>query len=221
MSLKPVKAIIFDCDGTLLDTESVYAKTFHQYTGLELTLEDKIKTCGTNSHSCGVYLCKTYNFDRDPDEFMDGLNALLRDNCKEANLLPGAEKIIKEVISKNIPCSIATGSIRKNFEAKINKNKALFDLIKHTTCGDEVANGKPDPEVFLKSMEKMGIKDPADVLVIEDSGAGVRGANNAGMQVVMIPDKDLPLETTLKNYDAKPTMILKSLEELDLSVFGL
>jgi pseudouridine-5'-monophosphatase len=84
---------------------------------------------------------------------------------------------------------------------------------------DEVSAGKPNPEIFLTSMRKLGIETPENCLVFEDAPAGVKCANNAGMAVVMVPDKRLPLESALAEFDAKPTIILGSLSEFDFNTF--
>ena len=76
-------------------------------------------------------------------------------------------------------------------------------------CGDEVTHGKPHPEVFLKSCEKLGVKTD-EAIVLEDSEAGIQAASSAGIKVICIPDMKYPTE----EYASKTYKILDSLDEV-------
>ena len=215
----PIKAIIFDCDGLLIDSEHLFAQTMKDLTGFELTTDVHLKIMGTNGPQCGKILMDAYGLEGDPAQFIRDYEAHLNKLLPQSTLLPGAERLIRLFDSMKIPMSIASGSSRCNYGAKTSKYKDVMDLIKITTFGNEVKKGKPDPEIFLVSMEKMGIAKPENCLVFEDAPGGIKAAVDAGMACVMVPSKEFPYQQLLDKYQVKPTVMLDSLEEFELSMF--
>lgn len=80
---------------------------------------------------------------------------------------------------------VATSSTRVNYGIKSSKNLALFNMFECVTCGDDqtVVNGKPEPDIFLASWDKLGNPPKNQVLIFEDSINGINGAIEAGMNV--------------------------------------
>ena len=177
----PIKGAIFDVDGLLLDSEPIFVKACEETTGHPMTTEQHIQLLGRNSHDCGIIMTKMYNIQEDPDEFMVRLNSKLRELLPEAELMKGAKEIVSGFIQRNIPLALATGSSKLNYGAKISRHLDFFNQFNSTTVGDEVTHGKPNPEIFLIAMKKLGIDDPSSILVFEDSPGGVKCANNAGV----------------------------------------
>merc|ERR1719239_1782525 len=105
-------------------------------------------------------------------------------NCK---LLPGAERLVRELAIKKIPMAVATSSPRATFELKTQNHKDLFSLFHHVVCGSsdsEVKAGKPAPDIFQVCASRFDppLPHPASCLVLEDSPAGVRAALAADMR---------------------------------------
>jgi len=135
-------------------------------------------------------------------------------NCK---LLPGAERLVRELASKKIPMAVATSSPRATFEMKTQNHKDLFSLFHHVVCGSsdpEVKAGKPAPDIFQVCASRFDPPLPhsASCLVLEDSPAGVRAALAADMRCLMVPD--LRMFDTPEHIPAGVTLVIKSLEEL-------
>lgn len=86
--------------------------------------------------------------------------------------------------------SIATSSPRILLEAKKVGKDDFFALFEGIVCGDDVTNGKPDPEIFLAGAELIG-QDPSNCIVFEDAPSGVKGAKAAGMKCVALPNHDV------------------------------
>ena len=215
----PVKGIIFDCDGLLLDSERHFATTIQHLTGHELTKDLHLKIMGTNGIQCAKIILDEFGIDEDPALFVKELDAYLNTLLPESDLMPGAEELLKLFDSLKIPMSLASGSSRCNYSAKISKHRDVMNLIKITTFGNEVKKGKPDPEIFIQSMRKMGIDTPESCIVFEDSPGGIKAAVDAGFPCVMVPNPDFPYEELLAKYDVKPTYMLASLEDFKPGMF--
>lgn len=134
--------------------------------------------------------------------------------------MPGAEKLIKHLHSKQIPIALATSSARFTFEMKTKPHKeifSLFDPIVIASDDPEISKGKPDPQPFLvaASRFKNPPKDMSNVIVFEDSINGVQAANAAGMKSIWVPDH----RVSKKSITA--ALILDSLEDFKPEDFGL
>lgn len=217
----PIKAVLFDNDGLLLDTESIYASVHLELTGKELDWDLRRKLMGlTGPDSCAIVV-KEYGLDIDPLEFMRQRNETLKQHFINASLLPGAVEIIRAFKERKIPIALATSSPRENINVKMSKKQDFYKQFDAILCGDEVTKGKPDPEIFLNAMKKLSLPDikPENVIVFEDAPSGIKGANNAGMASVMVPDPDLPMPLAVDEIGATPTIILKSLNEFEFNLF--
>ncbi|OHT03726.1 haloacid dehalogenase-like hydrolase family protein [Tritrichomonas foetus] len=215
----PIKGVVCDIDGLLLDTEPIFVDAMHEATGYPLSHEFHLRLMGRSGFEAAPWIRDEYGLSYSDEEIIDRIDQALKKRLGNAKLFPGAPGLINGFKTRGIPLALATGSNRINFSTKTNPHKEFFDQFDGVTCGDEVSLGKPNPEIFLKSMKKIGIDDPQNILVFEDAPAGVKCANNAGMPVVMVPDPSLDLEKALAEYDAHPTIILKDLSEFDFNCF--
>ena len=215
----PIKGVVCDIDGLLLDTEPIFVDAMHEATGYPLSHEFHLQLMGRSGVDAAPIILKEYNLSYSEKEIIDRIDDALKKRLSSAKLFPNVPKVIGEFKRRGIPLALATGSNRVNFGTRTNPHKEFFSQFEAATCGDEVTSGKPNPEIFLKSMKKIGIDNPENVIVFEDSPNGVKCANNAGMPVVMVPDPNLDLEAALKEYDAHPTIILKDIGDFDFNSF--
>ncbi|VDO08116.1 unnamed protein product [Brugia timori] len=190
--------IIFDLDGLLLDSETIYTQVNTELMksyGREYTMELKTKTTGMKMDDAiqtmleHEHLIFTVNLKEYREKYLD----LLGKHLPESRLLPGAMQLAKHFAKHKIPTAICSGSNTFEFDAKMKNQKELSDLIPlHVLTGDDphVKKGKPEPDGFLETMRRFSVKpeSAAHVLVFEDSINGVYAALAAGMHVVMVPD---------------------------------
>jgi len=145
-------------------------------------------------------------------------HARLLSHC---SLIPGAERLIRHLHNHGIPMAVGTSSTTQSVAIKTKSHLQLFSLIDNFVCGLDdplVTRGKPAPDVFLACAARFPTRvDPSSCLVFEDAPNGVRAALAAGMQVVMLPDKDLVSEDDL----SEATLTLGSLTEFKPELFGL
>lgn len=178
-----IKAIIFDCDGTLVDTMPIHRKAWKEAfekSGREFPAEfiDSLKG------AAGATIVKYYN-----DKFEDTLNPeeILKFKAQiTKNVIHSAKPIIPVIdVAKKykdkLPMAVASGGSRYNVEsslAAVGLGADYFDVV---LTSMETTNPKPDPEIFLKSAEAMNVA-PEDCIVFEDGDFGIEAAKQAGME---------------------------------------
>ncbi|VDM20231.1 unnamed protein product [Wuchereria bancrofti] len=213
--------IIFDLDGLLLDSETIYTQVNTELMksyDREYTMELKTKTTGMKMDDAiqtmleHEHLVGTVNLEEYREKYLD----LLSKHLPESRLLPGAMQLAKHFAKHKIPTAICSGSNTFEFDAKMKNQKELSDLIPlHVLSGDDphVKKGKPEPDGFLETMRRFSVKPESaeNVLVFEDSINGVYAALAAGMHVVMVPD--LRYSSPSEKCRDKITLVLNSLEE--------
>jgi len=220
---KKVTHCIFDMDGLLLDTEQLYTVAYNRIAnkyGKTFTWEHKGQTMGLQSHESAIAIVKALELPMAPQELTDQLIPIYEELFPQARLLPGAERLLRHLKENNVPIALATSSTEKSYELKTQKSKEVFALFHHRVLGGsdpEVKQGKPSPDIFLVAARRFPDNpDPSTCLVFEDAPNGVQAALNAGMQVVMVPDENLP-----KSYTEKATLVLNSLTSFEPEKFGL
>lgn len=199
----PVTHIIFDFDGLLVDTETVYTRATNavlETFGKTFTWEHKAKVLGLAPRDSCQLIVDLFDLPMHLDEFIAQQDDHIYRLLPEAKLMPGAEKLIKHFHEHSIPMAIATGSSSKAFAVKTAHFGDLFvtgKYFKHivTIVDDhEIKRGKPAPDAFEICAARFAVPpaSPKNVLVFEDSPPGVIGALAAGMQTVFVPDPMLP-----------------------------
>ncbi|XP_031831144.1 pseudouridine-5'-phosphatase isoform X2 [Nomia melanderi] len=204
-------------------TELLYSKAFNHITnryGKEFTWEHKGKIMGMKTNASAQAVLEMLSIPLTVEEFGAELLQLYQELFPTANLMPGAERLLRHLKENKIPIALATSSNKENFELKTQRWTEIFNLFDHKVLGSsdpEVVNGKPAPDIFLIAAKRFSDNpEPSKCLVFEDAPNGVEAALNAGMQVVMVPDPLLP-----KHYIKNPTLIINSLEEFKPEMFGL
>lgn len=180
-------SVIFDMDGTLLDTQRICIPAW-DYAGEKQGFKNIgshiPNVCGMNQNGWLNYL-KTNFKALDTDVFTGHARQYILDNGK-VEYKKGAKELIAFLKKNKIKIGLASGSSRNSVEHHLAEVKATdtFDAI---VAGNEVQNGKPAPDIFLLTAEKMGVK-PETCFVFEDSENGIKAGYSAGMKTIGIPD---------------------------------
>ncbi len=180
-------AVIFDCDGTLVDSEPLarfaWARTLEPY-GYAVTDADAEATVGLPFPRTHEYFAERVELPAAGEiwtVYSGTLFALIDD---ELVTFEDAVEAAGELRSRGIPVGVASSSPRERLHRTLAR-AGLLDAFEVTVAGDEVANGKPAPDMFLRTAERLGVA-PADCIVIEDSPPGVQAGIAAGMHTLAV-----------------------------------
>ena len=189
MSSSTLKAVIFDMDGVLVDTEELIylaAKEMFNEHGIQVTREDFKPFIGTGEDNYLGGVARKYDFPinikRDKQRTYEIYSRIAPEKIK---LLPGVTSFIDKCKRKNLKLAVATSA--DEIKMKINLsatglNENTFDA---TVNGLEVIHKKPDSEIYLKAAEKLNLS-PSDCLVVEDAVQGIEAAKAAGMKCLAV-----------------------------------
>ncbi len=180
-------SVIFDMDGTLLDTQKICIPAW-EYAGINQGIKgvgnDIPNVCGMNKAGWTAYLTEHYPT-MDTDKFNAEMRQYIVDNL-EVKFMKGAKELLDYLKQKGVKIALASGSSIKSIEHHLNEVSAThyFDAI---VSGEEVENGKPDPDIFLLTAKRLGVV-PKECFVFEDSANGIRSGYRAGMKCIGVPD---------------------------------
>ena len=208
-----IDGVIFDMDGTMFDTERMWA-TFWEPALAALGLPYREGLAEAARGTAGVttrnVVRQFYGPDCDAEAIVDSLHRVADEVFFSAPVpkKPGLDALLAWLKARHIPMAVASSSR----EAMIRHNLDVWGLtqdFKAIVSGQHVAHSKPDPEIFLLTARKLGVK-PARCLVLEDSYNGVRAGAAGGFVTVMVPDL-VPADDEMKRLY---TMECASLEEV-------
>ena len=209
--LKNKKAILFDLDGTILDDSNVwneiYIELIRQECNIEISIEqinqdwhDHLKLFKNNDFykSYVLYLMNKYNKikkELNADKLREKLYTIA-DNyiCNLVKYKPFAPEVIMKLKEKGYKLGLGSISDSETFKkynyanTNISNKMNLFDYFDKIVLYEDVANKKPNPEVYMKLLKELNLK-PEECLIIEDSLSGIQAAKNAKIDVLNIPDK--------------------------------
>ena len=210
-----IKGVVFDMDGLMFDTENLTYKLQKQILlkdGLGFTLEDYKKTVGKRAADLPAYFKSLFGESFSYEDFHEKCREAYKDYTGK-NGVPikdGLFELLDKLKEKDIKIALATSTTRGSAERTL-KIAGVFDYFDELVCAEDVKNGKPDPEPFLKAAEKLKL-DPRECLALEDSFNGIKSAYLAGMKTVMVPDLIEPDDEIRSMCD----LILGSLNELKI-----
>ena len=218
MSKADIKAILFDMDGLLLDTESIYTEVTQMIVGrYGKTFDWSVKShmIGRDSYDAASYLVKALELPFEPEFYLEERNALLDERFPFAKPKAGAPELIKTLSDRNIPIAVATSSNEHHFKLKTSHHQDWFKYFDTVVTSNhpDVKHAKPSPDIFLTAAKTLGYT-AENCLVFEDAPSGVQAANAAGMQVIAMPDPNMSHDSF---RDA--TLIIDSLSEFDLDAW--
>lgn len=206
-----IKAVIFDMDGVLVDTERYHERAYKAVAkkfGVDLTEKEITQFKGVTALENIKYLFRKYKINENAKKYTLLKDKIYRGYLKNLKSVPGAISLLKKLKKKKIKLALASSGSRLNVQFILNKLKIkkYFDVIIN---GEQVKKGKPDPEIFLNAAKKLKVR-PKDCIVIEDAVNGVKAAKNAGMFTIAIA-------TTFTKQKLKDAdLVLDSLKELKI-----
>lgn len=194
------KAVIFDMDGVLFDTERLCRETWNMV-GKEQNLEnidDVLTACtGSNRQDTILIMKKAYGEDFDALAFMEVCSQINIKKMQEEGIpiKKGAKEILDYLKAENYKIGLASST--RKFRVLENLEKSGFTNYFETIIGgDMIEHSKPNPDIYLLACKELGV-NPAETFAIEDSPNGIRSAYNAGMKPIMVPDLLEPTEEIL------------------------
>ena len=220
MSKAKILSAIFDCDGTVLDTQKLYIQAFLTFVPppVDMSLAKEIR--GRSDIDVAKIIINHYKMDITPEEFNKKRDEVLNTLLPKSPLIKGVDRVIKKIHEKGIPMAIATSSSRETHEIKIVNNKEIFDLFNATICGDEVTKTKPEPEIFEKASKLLGDFKPENVIVFEDAYYGVVAAKRAGMNAVFLTSDSIEdINANFKELGVYPDVIIREFNEFDFDLY--
>ncbi len=195
-SLQPFDAVVFDMDGTLLDTEAVFKDIVYLVSGnlgFEMTPKIHLGMVGSSHETSTRLLVEAYGMSFPITLFDQQCRELMHERMAEhVPVKPGVHEMLHELKARNIPAAIATSSRSHNALTHLG-GAGILSMFEILVTRDDVEQPKPHPEPYLKAARRLGY-EPSRCLAVEDSHAGVRAAHAAGMQTIMIPDLIHPTE---------------------------
>lgn len=189
--LKNIDAVIFDLDGTLVDSMWMWRSIDIEYLarfGIEMPLE--LQSCieGKSFSETAVYFKERFQIPDDLEQIKSDWNKMAWEKyCNEVPLKDGVSELLQHLKEKGIPAGIATSNSRELVELIVKKHgiEDYFGSIR-TSC--EVAKGKPSPDIYLLVAKDLGVA-PERCLVFEDVLQGVMAGKNANMKVCAVYDE--------------------------------
>lgn len=217
-----LQAVIFDCDGILVDTEPLHYRAFQKVL-VPLGLGHDYKTylesfVGFDDRDAFIYAFTQAERELSPEtlaRLIEGKAVALEEIIRHGvPSFPGVVELVGELKEKGVPMAVASGALRHEIEAFIS-SLGLNGAFRVIVSADQVKKSKPDPETYLLAFERLGqvlgcCLDPKRCIAIEDTRAGIRSAKSAGLAVVAVTNS-FPA-----NELAEADKIIGSLLELDL-----
>jgi HAD superfamily hydrolase (TIGR01509 family) len=188
-----VDAVIFDLDGVLIDSESVWDAARREVVaenGGAWTDSATRAMQGMSSPEWSRYLRDELGVALEPEEISHQVvQRVLAAYEREVPLLPGAVEAVRRLAGR-WPLGLASSANRPVIDAVL-ASAGLTECFSATVSGDEVAHGKPSPDVYLAAADKLGV-EPRRAAAVEDSANGLRAGAAAGMLVIAVPNREFP-----------------------------
>ena len=205
-----IKAIIFDMDGLMIDSERVTFECYQEILkGMNLTMDEEFYKTLLGKPLKGIYqrFYDVYGNDFPIEDVIKDVHALMakRFETEGVPIKTGLKSLLEYLKENNYKTIVATSSNRDRVDTILSQAQ-ITDYFDDSICGVEVTKGKPNPEVFLKSCQKLDV-NVDEAIVLEDSEAGIQASYDAGIKVICIPDMKYPE----KQYEEKTFKILKDL----------
>ena len=191
---RQIAAVIFDLDGVLVDTEIWWdevRQAFAAAHGRSWTVEDRAQVMGANSRQWSRTMRERLDLDRLAEAIeRDVVDAMVsRWRTAPSPLIAGADEVVRRLAAE-YPLAVASSAHREVIDAALSLTglRSSFSVV---VSSDEVAHGKPAPDVYLEAAHRLDV-EPTQCVVVEDSLNGVLSGRAAGMTVVLVPNATIP-----------------------------
>jgi len=184
-------AVIFDMDGLMLDTEPLAARAWIDAArdlGVAFDASINHRLIGRNFPDCRTIIGEHHGAGYPVDDLMGAWHGAYDAIVQREGIAfkPGLPELLDWLDEARIPKAVATSTRRARAQAKLELT-GILERFAALVGGDEVARGKPAPDIFVEAARRLGVP-PSACMVLEDSEPGMRGALAAGMTPVMVPD---------------------------------
>lgn len=190
MDLPPPDAVVFDNDGLLLDTESVWTRAeqdLFERRGIEFTLSHKRELVGTSAEIAGAILERRLDEPGRADALIDELNDLVVAELEHGvEAMVGARELLHSLKLRGTPLGLVSNSPSR-FVQRSLEIVGFTDRFDVVVSAHEVAAPKPAPDPYLEACRRLGVEAGPNVIALEDSPTGVAAARAAGLTVIGIP----------------------------------
>jgi HAD superfamily hydrolase (TIGR01509 family) len=194
LTVRP-RAVVFDMDGLMLDTEPLAARAWlvaARQVGVDFDEAVNPSLVGRTFSDCRSLILEHHGPGYPVDTLMGAWHGAYDDLVEREGLVlkPGLHELVDWLERERVPRAVATSTRRARACAKLER-VALYARFAALVGGDEIARGKPAPDIFLEAAARLAVP-PAACLVLEDSAPGLAGAIAAGMSAIMVPDRAAP-----------------------------
>jgi HAD superfamily hydrolase (TIGR01509 family) len=211
-----IAAVVFDLDGVLIQSEEVWDAVREAYVrerGGRYDADVQRAMMGMSSVEWSRYLHETAGVPDDPGAINDEVVARMLESYRgHLPLIDGAVDAVRR-LAGSYPLGLASSSNRPLIDAVLDVS-GLAPYFRATVSSEEVARGKPAPDVYLEAARRLGV-DPTLSAAVEDSHGGIRSAKAAGMRVIAIPNPSYPPDDEAL---AQADVVIRSLDELTTDV---
>lgn len=207
------RAVIFDLDGVLADSEPWWDKIDAQLlaeNGARYAGEFHREVLGVSYQVAVEFYKKAFRLEVSTAEMIKRRGEIATGFFAHyIGLFPHAHKILLKLKEQHLPLAIATSSLSASARPFLDRHQlsAFFEVI---VTGEEVERGKPSPDIYLRAAEQLGV-DASDCLVIEDALSGIAAAKSAEMRVAAIPDARF---VAVEPYHQVADYLLRDLSEI-------
>ncbi|MEE9213304.1 MAG: HAD family phosphatase [Thermodesulfobacteriota bacterium] len=209
-----IKAVIFDMDGVMVDSEYLWERAetiLLSRRNIEYNDQYRDQIVGLNQNDSGKLLIETFSLNESIEKVIsERIDILFELYDNQLKLNTGLINLLEKLKINNFLLAVASSSPKKVVRYVVDKFK-LSNYFHAIISGDNAAEGKPHPEIYLKTAQELSTA-PKSCVAIEDSINGLISAKEAGMYCIAVPDKRLS-----QNLFKKADMILCSLDEITIS----
>ena len=188
-----IDAVVFDLDGVLIDTEQLWGAVREELArelGGRWSEHAQADMMGMSSPEWSRYMHEVVGLREPPEQIADEVVRRMEARYREQlPLIPGAREAVQRLAAR-WPIGLASSSNRPLIDLALELS-GLASFFAVTVSSEEVARGKPAPDVYLEAVRRLGVA-PERAAAVEDSSNGIRGAHSAGLRVVVIPNAHFP-----------------------------